>query len=79
MSNKTVEVKVIRRSFRDADGAIHRRRIEVRQLTVEGGLRVIIPPVDMRDTPHQQGGDTYKGRFQFPRSANHIRRVGRVR
>lgn len=77
MSKKTVEVKIIRHGFRDANGTIHRSRIEVMQLVVEGS-QVIIPPVDVKDVPHQQGGDTYNGRFQFPRSANHIRRVGRA-
>ncbi len=69
---KSIQVTIIRHGFRDADGTIHRPRIEVRQLVVDGGSRVIIPPVDMRSIPHQQGGDVYKGTFHFRRRANHV-------
>lgn len=76
---KSIEVTVIRHSFRDADGAIHRRRIEVKQMTVDDRLRIIITPVDSVTIHHQRGGTTCKRRCPPPRSTNKIVHVGQCR
>lgn len=74
--SKIVEVTIIRHGFRDVGGVIHRSRIEVKQLIVDAGSRVIIPPVDMGSISHQRGGTTCKRRCPPPRSTNGIVRVG---
>jgi len=74
--SKIVEVIIIRHGFRDADGVIHRRQIEVRQLTVECGLKSIIPPVDTGNISRQRSGTTCKRRCPPPRNTNHVVRVG---
>lgn len=72
---RSIEVTVIRHAFREADGTFHRRRVEVCRLNIDES-RVIIPPVEKQDVSHQHGGYIQKGRFQFPRRANHIVCVG---
>ncbi|QQS16070.1 MAG: hypothetical protein IPK84_01800 [Candidatus Moraniibacteriota bacterium] len=74
--SKIVEVTVIRHGFRDADGVFHRRRIEVRQLTINDGSRVVITPVDFGSISHQWSDRTCKGRYLPSRSTNSVVRVG---
>lgn len=74
--SRTINVTIIHHGYRNPDGTLRRRWVEVRQMTVDDGLRAIVAPVDFGNIPHQRSGTTCKRRCPPPRSTNKIVHVG---